>query len=186
MPLPDAAATPDSSLPGSALQCIRPGAFCFRRLLMFRRPASRLLSTLCRHIPAMPYPHLRYSFPGTVPRVPPAWFCPFPMVQKRALLSPDTPCMHSAESGTAVLPDGAPGQEGKEKQLHTFQFLPDTTCRRKPLHDFAQSHGRMHKDALLLSHRSGGSPILLLYETPADRPDPQSALPPLPAICRRP
>ena len=67
MPLPGEAATPGSASPGSASRCIRL-AVCFRRPPTFRRPASRLLSTFCHRIQAMPYHRLRCGFPGTAPK----------------------------------------------------------------------------------------------------------------------
>ena len=182
MPLPGEAATPGSASPGSASRCIRLAVFCFRRPPTFRRPASRLLSTLFRHIRVMPYHRLRYGFPGTAPKGPPAWFCPFPMVQKRAWPSPDTPGMHSAESGMDAPTGGVPVQEETEIQPHILQLHPDTIFRQTPVHDFVLSPDTVHRDALLLSHRSGGFPVLLRYETPADRPGLQAIRLPPPEV----
>ena len=69
------------------------------------------------------------------------------MVLKRAWPSPDTPGMHSAESGMAAPTGGVPVQEETEIQPHILQLHPDTIFRQTPVHDFVLSPDTVHRDA---------------------------------------
>ncbi len=85
---------------------------------------------------------------------------PVPDGAEKSMAFPDTPGMHSAESGMAAPTGGVPVQEETEIQPHILQLHPDTISRQTPVHAFVPSHDTVHRDALLLSHRSGGSPAL--------------------------
>ena len=146
--------TPGSASPGSA-SCIRLAVFVFRNL---RRSADR--PAVCCHLPSYSRQCLITvwcGFPSTAPKGPACVVLPVQMVLKKAWPSPDT------EYAQCRIRHGADRRRSSTKKETKYNLIfcnsSDTIFRQTPVHDFVLSPDTVHRDALLLSHRSGGFPV---------------------------